>query len=309
MNITRQVIKVDPDFAAIWGNLDGEAYQGLKAEIQQDGIRDPLVIWNPSNNYILVDGHNRLRIAEELHMNSVPVVYKVFNSKTEAKSWIFAHQVNRRNATDGQKAIAYGLIRKEYAEEAKTHLGGDRKSDEFQKSSRENSPTLKKEESRTRHRAAQAVGLSDWKARQADYVLKNATEAQKDALRSGAKDLKEVYNETFRATFPTKANRLKQAQEAVEATKQEGATIDLQKAKAHKQAEANLNHELAQETYRAIYDIVSAAGKLTDENLKIYKEYYSQKDMAKLLLNARTVWDAGQKLTNIGLWIQEVKSE
>lgn len=307
MNIARQVIKVDPDFAAIWGNLDGEAYQGLKAEIQQDGIRDPLVIWNPSNNYILVDGHNRLKIAEELHMNSVPVSYKVFKDKAEAAQWIVSHQSARRNMTDWQKYKAgevYQRILKEQAKERQAEYHGN----QYKSALLENSPKVQNPID-TRKETARATSLSVWKVRQGDYIQKNATEEQKAALDSGQKTMKEVYNETFRATFPTKANRLKQAQEAVEATKQEGATIDLQKAKAHKQAEANLNHELAQETYRAIYDIVSAAGKLTDENLKIYKEYYSQKDMAKLLLNARTVWDAGQKLTNIGLWIQEVKSE
>ena len=301
MNIARQVIKVDPDFAAIWGNLDGESYQGLKAEIQQDGIRDPLVIWNPNNNYILVDGHNRFRSAEELHMNSVPVSYKVFKDKAEAAEWIVSHQSARRNISDWQKFKAVEAYQKILREKAKEQ--------QIRKpqSVLENSPKQKPID--VRKETAKTANLSEWKVRQGDYIQKNATEEQKAALDSGQKTMKEVYNETFRATFPTKANRLKQAQEAVEATKQEGATIDLQKAKAHKQAEANLNHELAQETYRAIYDIVSAAGKLTDENLKIYKEYYSQKDMAKLLLNARTVWDAGQKLTNIGLWIQEVKSE
>lgn len=308
MNIARQVIKVDPDFAAIWGNLDGEAYQGLKTEIQQDGIRDPLVIWNPSNNYILVDGHNRLKIAEELHMNSVPVSYKVFKDKAEAAEWILAHQSSRRNIEEWQKYKAGEKVKEIKSAEAKTHLGGDRKSESFRESSLAKTPKLI-EPINTRKEIAKATGLSEHKIRQGDYIRQNATAEQIAALDSGQKTMKEVYNETFRAKFPTKANRLKQAQEAVEATKQDGKTLDLQKAVAHKQAEANLNHELAQETYRAIYDIVSAAGKLTDENLKIYKECYSQKDRAKFLLDARTVYETGQKLTDIGLWIKEVKNE
>ena len=305
MNIARQVIKVDPDFAAIWGNLDSEAYQGLKAEIQQDGIRDPLVIWNPSNNYILVDGHNRLRIAEELHMNSVPVSYKVFKDKAEAAEWIVSHQSARRNISDWQKYKAAEVYQRIVREQATKdgHQGG-----RPSKKPLENSPKVS-ERIDTRKETAKAANLTEWKVRQGDYIQKNATEEQKAALDSGQKTMKEVYNETFRAKFPTKANRLKQAQEAVEATKQDVKTLNLQKAVAHKQAESNLNHELAQDVYRAVYDIVSATQKLTDENLKIYKECYSRKDRAKFLLDARTVLEAGQKLTNIGLWIKEVKSE
>lgn len=218
--VARQVIKIDPDFASIWGDLEGEAYEGLKAEIKADGIRDPLVIWNPNNDFILVDGHNRLRVAKELHLNAVPVSYKVFKDKAEAATWIFAHQVNRRNATDGQKAIAYGLIRKEYAEEAKESK--KRKPE----SVRENSPKQNYEDNRTRHRAAQAVGLSDWKARQADYILDYASEEQKEDLRSGKKDLKEVYRDVKGLS---KTNRQAQ-KEFIESVKKEREDFKEQKA-------------------------------------------------------------------------------
>ena len=117
--IARSVITIDPDFAAIWGDLDNAAYEGLKAEIISDGIRDPLVIWNPDNNHILVDGHNRLRVAKELNMMAVPVSYKVFKDKADAADWIVNHQSARRNITDWQKYKAVEVYQRILREKAK----------------------------------------------------------------------------------------------------------------------------------------------------------------------------------------------
>lgn len=296
--VARQVIKIDPDFANIWGNLDGDAYEGLKAEIKADGIRDPLVIWNPNNDFILVDGHNRLRVATELHMNVVPVSYKVFKDKAEAAEWIVNHQSSRRNISDWQKYKAIEVFQKILREKAKEQ--------QIRKpqSVLENSPKQKPID--VRKETAKAGNLSEWKVRQGDYIQKNATDEQKAALDSGRKTMKEVFKETHRANAPTKANRLRQAEEMVEATKpEEGKVTNLGQVKAHKDAERNLLEERAKAAYDIIYNIIRESRKLTDEMIDIYKQVYSEKD-DRYFINARSVWDAGQKLTKLGEWTQEV---
>lgn len=298
--IARQVINIEPDFAAIWGDLNEDAYEGLKAEIKADGIRDPLVIWNPNNDYILVDGHNRLRIAKELHINAVPVAYKTFNDKAEAAEWIVNHQSSRRNITDWQKYNAVAAFQKILREQAKEQQV--RKP----QSVLENSP--KQNPINVRKQTAEAGNLTEWKVRQGDYIRKNATEEQKADLDSGKKTMKEVFKETVNANTPKKADRIKKAEEVYEATKpEEGKVADFQKAKVHKAAERQLYEEQAHETYEAIYKIVSSSAKLTKENMTAFYEIYSEKDRAKVLMYAKTVWDAGQKLTEIARWIQEVK--
>lgn len=304
--IARSVITIDPDFAAIWGDLDNAAYEGLKAEIISDGIRDPLVIWNPDNNHILVDGHNRLRVAKELNMMAVPVSYKVFKDKADAAKWIFSHQNDRRNATDGQKVLAMEAIRKCIAEDARKTSNKNLMQFREDSPEWENSPTRNKEETRTRTKVAQEVGLTDWKARQGEYVLKHATEEQREDLRTGKKDLKEVFKETFSANKPTKADRLKQAEQLVEATKpEEGKITNLGQMKDHKKAERMLLEEQASVAYDIIYTIIRESRKLTDEMIDVYKQVYSEKD-ENHFINARAVWDAGQKLIKLGEWTQEV---
>ena len=306
--IARQAITVDPDLHGIWGDLDRESFEGLKTEIHADGIRDSLVLWKQGTENILIDGHNRLRIAELLHLNEIPVCWKEFTDKGEAAKWIFSHQNGRRNATDGQKVLAMEAIRKCIAETAKSHLGGDHRSKDFQKTKWENSPTLKnKEERRTRTKVAQEVGLSDWKARQGEYVLKHATEEQREDLRSGKKDLKDVYKETVKANAPTKADRIAEAEKAVETTRQEdGKVTDLQVRQAHKQAEQRLLEAKASSAYDIIYNIIRESRKLTDEMIETYREVYFKKNEQQFLINARSIWDAGQKLIELGKWTQEV---
>lgn len=298
--IARQAITVDPDLHGIWGDLDGESFEGLKTEIHADGIRDNLVLWKQGTENILIDGHNRLRIAELLHLNEIPVCWKEFSDKAEAAKWIFSHQNGRRNATDGQKVLAMEAIRKCFAAAAKKEQG--KRNDLW-----ENSPKSNPEETRTRTKVAQEVGLSDWKARQGEYVLKHATEEQREDLRSGKKDLKDVYKETVKANAPTKADRIAEAEKAVESTRQEdGKVTDLQVRQAHKQAEQRLLEAKASSAYDIIYNIIRESRKLTDEMIEIYREVYFKKNEQQFLINARSIWDAGQKLIELGKWTQEV---
>ena len=305
--IARNVITVDPDFATIWGDLDGEAYEGLKAEIKADGIRDPLVIWNPNNDFILVDGHNRLKVATELHMTAVPVSYKVFKGKAEAAEWIVNHQSSRRNISDWQKYKAIEAFQKILREKAKENAkaSGENFGRGMNEKGLENSPKPI-EAINVRKETAKAGNLSEWKVRQGDYIQKNATEEQKAALDSGKKTMKEVFNETKKANTPTKAERLKQAEQLAEATKPEdGKVTSIGQVKVHKEAEQRLLEEKASAAYDIIYNIIRESRKLTDEMIDSYKQIYSEKDN-HYFINARSIWDAGQKLIKLGEWTQEV---
>lgn len=252
--IARQSITIDPDFQCIWGDLDEETFNNLKGEIQTDGIRDPLILWKHENRNVLVDGHNRLRITEQLHINPVPVVWKEFKNKGEAAEWIFSHQINRRNITDGQKAIAMDAIHKAYAEEAKGTQG-------TRNNIWEKSPKSNPEESRTRTRVAQAVGLSDWKARQAEYVLKNASTEQKEDLRTGKKDLKDVYKEVKKPSKPKELKPLEPVEEFLNRSRTEAKV---------------------KETRTAIGVVSVQSQKITDERLNELKSVCKKSEIEEI---------------------------
>ena len=60
--------------------LTSEEYKQLERNILEEGIRDPLITWNG----ILVDGHNRYRIAQE-HNIKYKIIEMNFADINEAK--------------------------------------------------------------------------------------------------------------------------------------------------------------------------------------------------------------------------------
>lgn len=76
-----------------------EEFKELKASIEAEGIRDPLVIWKEKN--AIVDGHNRFKAAKVLGLSKdkVPNIQKSFKDIEEVKEWMLRNQLGRRNLT------------------------------------------------------------------------------------------------------------------------------------------------------------------------------------------------------------------
>ena len=86
--------------------LDTEEYAALKAEIEEDGCRDAIVVWKHGGQSIIVDGHHRQAICEELG-KKYAVVEKKFKTEEDAAEWACKHQEARRNLSKGQKAFMW----------------------------------------------------------------------------------------------------------------------------------------------------------------------------------------------------------
>ena len=104
-------------------SISHESYQkaievALEKNILSDGIRDPLVLWGD----ILVDGHNRYKIAQQYGL-PYKTVQKEFSSENDVKKWIIENQLGRRNLPAYERArlaLAYKPI---IAEKAKENQG------------------------------------------------------------------------------------------------------------------------------------------------------------------------------------------
>jgi hypothetical protein len=92
--------------------------QALRESIEREGIRDPLVIWK--SRRVVLDGHQRLRIAQELGLQTVTVFDLEFESEEEALDWMRTNQLGRRNLTDAKFAHFIGLT---YNAKEKAHGG------------------------------------------------------------------------------------------------------------------------------------------------------------------------------------------
>ena len=80
--------------------LTSEEFKQLERNILEEGIRDPLVTWNG----ILVDGHNRYRIAQEYDIDFV-TVEKEFPDMNAVKEWMINNQFGRRNLNNYQRSV------------------------------------------------------------------------------------------------------------------------------------------------------------------------------------------------------------
>jgi len=87
-------LQIDPEFKRLIPSLSDDEYKQLEANIQSEGCRDSLVVWGD----VLIDGHNRYEICNR-HGIEFQVCEMEFSDREEAKDWIDANQLGRRNLT------------------------------------------------------------------------------------------------------------------------------------------------------------------------------------------------------------------
>lgn len=103
--------------------LSGEELFTLKESILSEGCREPLVIWNKSDQEkVLIDGHNRYAICAS---NNIPFTTRelAFKNIDAVKDWMVDNQLGRRNLSPDQLSYYRGL---KYERLKKTKGGYDK---------------------------------------------------------------------------------------------------------------------------------------------------------------------------------------
>jgi hypothetical protein len=93
-------IRIDPEIHALIPPLLKEERDYLRAGLKRDGCLAPVIVWAGEN--ILLDGHNRKELAEELGIG-FRVTELEFESRNEALAWVIEHQFGRRNLSAMQR--------------------------------------------------------------------------------------------------------------------------------------------------------------------------------------------------------------
>lgn len=93
-------VAIDAEFAALIHAPSADELKGLEADIVARGCLDAIKTWNG----LIVDGHNRFEICERLG-KAYRTEALTFASRDEAKAWMIAHQLGRRNLPEN--VIAY----------------------------------------------------------------------------------------------------------------------------------------------------------------------------------------------------------
>lgn len=123
-------ITILPELETLLPSLSSEEKAELHRSIEAEGVRDNLLVWRTVQDgqeaRILIDGHNRYRITETLGrpVSELPTADIGFADMEEAKTWIIANQLMRRNMPDEQRAY----FRAAMYEAIKGQRGGNRKS-------------------------------------------------------------------------------------------------------------------------------------------------------------------------------------
>lgn len=99
--------------------LTNDEFAGLERTLLQEGINDPLIVWETTSTtaeiddlgtavYVLIDGHHRFKISKK-HNLSFSIVLKQYATLDLVKSAMLDKQLNRRNLTPEQVSYYRGL--------------------------------------------------------------------------------------------------------------------------------------------------------------------------------------------------------
>ena len=178
-------VNIKEEFRSLIPPLTEEELAQLEKNIQQDGIRDPLVTWNG----VLIDGHNRLAIAEKLGIEYTTRELS-FESEDEAKAWIIRNQFGRRNINNYQRSVLALKLEVVIKEIAKKTQG--QRTDIV--------PTLaQSNKGRTREKLANEAKVSHGTLDKVKKIQEKAPYEVKQKLNSGEISINKAFSEVKKA--------------------------------------------------------------------------------------------------------------
>lgn len=176
-------IVVDQEFKDIIPPLSAEEYKALEESILEEGVRDPIHIWNG----IIIDGHNRFEIAEKNGI-TCPTRTAFFFSRDEAIVWIIDNQRGRRNLSK-EELLKLGFKRAELLR-PKAEENKGKRTDLFQESEKGSFEPVN-----TTAEAAKYAGVSIDTASKYKKVMAEAPEEIKKEVSTGKKSINKAYQE------------------------------------------------------------------------------------------------------------------
>jgi len=176
----------------VFDDLPRDTYEELKADIWLNGIKTPLEI---TDDYLIVSGHQRYRIAKELGLGTIPCMVTFYRSEDEIKERMIKDNLLRRQLNDIEKARA-GLALEEIERE---------RSRERQLSSlkqftvRENFPERGDGSGRVRDIVAKQVGFGSGKQyEKAKLVMEKGDKTLIEAVKRGKLSIHQAYTNVRR---------------------------------------------------------------------------------------------------------------
>ena len=189
-------IRIDEEFKSLIPPLSDEEYRQLEENCVNEGIRDPLVVWETKDgDDILIDGHNRWEISVKHAGIRFEVRKYNFNTREEVKEWIIKNQLGRRNIPNFVRAELALKLKPVLVEKAKENerLGGK---------GSQKSVDLKHD---TQKELAKAAGVSHDTIHKVEKIKEKAEPETIEALRKGDISINKAYSDVMAKEHPTKS--------------------------------------------------------------------------------------------------------
>lgn len=100
------MFRVEKEIEDLLVPLNEQERSDLEASIKAHGCLEPIVVWNG----LLLDGHNRYRICEQLSVPYRTVTIELTDIE-QAKRWVIQNQLARRNLSPDAAAMLRGKLR------------------------------------------------------------------------------------------------------------------------------------------------------------------------------------------------------
>ena len=236
-------IKIDKEFESLIPPLSDDEFKQLEENCLRDGIRDPLILWAlPNGDNILVDGHNRWKIAAQHGGMSFTTKCMEFDDRDDAKAWIIKNQFGRRNLNEWQRFDLNKELEAIEKAKAKRRMLAGKKTDP--------TPTLAEgEKGETRDKIAKRIGVSHGTYDKMKRIDEMATPYVKSAVRKGDISI----NKAFNTTFPKRPDPVKVAKaEHEQFVQNKEAIVDFKAAQVDKINQKIINNAMLQDVLKLI---------------------------------------------------------
>lgn len=173
------MITIDPEFESLIPPLSEDEYRQLEQNCIKEGIRDALIVWpQQDGSNILVDGHNRWKIAADHGGLPFQVKQMAFQDREEAKAWIIRNQFGRRNLSAYDRSVLALKLKPMIQAEARKRQNLGLKSDEG---------------GRTDKQLAEIAKVGKDTIRKVEAIEKSNDEHLKEQVRSGGVSIDKAY--------------------------------------------------------------------------------------------------------------------
>ena len=250
---------IDEEFQKLIPPLTDDEYRQLEENCIKEGIREAILVWDRGDDLVIVDGHNRYKIAREHNLKWNHKVMN-FESREEVKEWIIKNQFGRRNLTPYDRSLLALKLKPLIAEKAKEkqiEAGGAVR----QKSDKAVIDTKKE--------LAKVAGVSHDTIHKVEKIEAEATPQVKQAVRDGKLSINQAYN----STFPKVLDPVKEAKEEHEEFREKvkDGVVDFADVKKDEINQRIIYHDFVRNLYKPL-TAVNGFGLL-----------YQTKDMEKMI--------------------------